>query len=373
MTLLHEILEKEYEPFTGRAHSDLIYNTDYVGVEIEAEQVQLPPRFNPKFWAVDLDDSLRNDGREFKFRTGLAGTDIVGAINELNSEDKKIIHSFNDRCSNHVHVDVRDLNADQLRIMLINWLFFEPLLFQSYIAPQRRANNFCVPLSLNPSKVRRIGQAFNTPGVRPIHALKQIVNDHCSKYDAVNLLSVYNFGTVEFRVFPGAMDRTSLLQMINFCLLFKDLGRKMIVPKFVGGVDPVKQFNRYTGEVFRELHARYNNFNMQASPEIVRQAYINLALMHTTAPIKFPRSKTLGTTQKIFNKKVGHTAAFVIKELDKLDATVQAARPSPPNRARRRPFSTAPEMRQRRPTITPIDAWASMGVGTNAGDTEGEG
>lgn len=164
----------------------------FAGVEYEIESVQdILSLDGPYKFQVENDNSLRNNGHEFK--TGpLSFERALESFNFLHKRIHLGKNAFSDRTSIHVHVNVGHLSSDQAKNFILTYALLEPLFFR-FVGKQRETNIFCVPLNYTclPSYY---ASAF------PVMVSKW------HKYTAFNVLPVKNFGTFEFRHLGGTGD-----------------------------------------------------------------------------------------------------------------------------------------------------------------------
>ena len=117
------------DPRTNKTNDLLIDSTVYVGVEIEVEGLEnygaCP--FLSNYWIKKKDGSLRNYGAEFV--TGMEfegryvpirGDDLIVALKDWERWVDHYTLSVGDppevghRTSNHIHIDVRDLDKEEI-------------------------------------------------------------------------------------------------------------------------------------------------------------------------------------------------------------------------------------------------------------------
>lgn len=173
-----------------------------------------------KHWYIVRDNSLRN-GSEFIFNNPKKGKDIIEALdnmslffNTYNSEINKL--KVSDRCSIHVHLDIRDINEERLNRFLICYILVERLLFR-YVNPARLKNNYCRPIVDSTFKFV-LADLLDKSNYSTV---LQIIRNTCDKYSALNLLPMATFGSVEFRHHQGTYDMKELLDWINIIISIK--------------------------------------------------------------------------------------------------------------------------------------------------------
>jgi hypothetical protein len=141
---------------------------------------------------IETDDSLRNNGREFKsppsnFDKTIKTFDNLFASLKLGKEP------FSERTSTHVHVNVSHLSLNAARQLVLTYALLEPVLF-AFVGKARQDNIYCVPLNYTylPSTYKL---AFDG------------LHGKWHKYTAFNILPASTLGTVEFRHLYGTKDK----------------------------------------------------------------------------------------------------------------------------------------------------------------------
>ena len=166
----------------------------YMGIELEIEGWQWSTGTVPGF-SVHNDNSLRNNGLEWiTYPTKLRHMEHL-----LSTFFKKFPvtqDNYSERCSTHVHVNVQDFTPTQLTTLVLVYQLVERLMFR-FVGNDRDSNIFCVPWY----------QAGNTYEL--VERLKNFDANHIhqwQKYTALNLLTVEQKGTVEYRHLEGTGD-----------------------------------------------------------------------------------------------------------------------------------------------------------------------
>lgn len=178
---------------------DLPMSDKYIGIEIEAENIKLPNEFlkqNLAYWTPTTDGSLRNYGTEF-VSIKLRGLDIKLALQEIAEIFSKynITPDYSERTSVHIHADARALTIPQLRTLILTYLAAEPYIFK-WIGHGREDNSYCVPFYKNPRGIRSLGRLFSVSANS--RELKDVVGG-AYKYEAMNIRSIMEKGSIEFR------------------------------------------------------------------------------------------------------------------------------------------------------------------------------
>jgi hypothetical protein len=207
---------------TNKKHKDLC-SIDYVGVEVEVEDAPITnvPGKLRNYMVMENDGSLRNDGREFKFRGPLAGSDVVLALSLLQDLLSSTNATCNDRTGLHVHVDVRDLTPQQLVSFVILYLIFEDVLFE-ICGKDRETNIFCSSVSSCEGAIEQLVDIVSEDRLKDGYAF---VGQDQAKYTSVNIQNIPRLGTVEFRGHKGTYDTSEILLWINLLLSMKCFAR----------------------------------------------------------------------------------------------------------------------------------------------------
>ena len=195
----------------------LIVGTHLAGVEIELENLAIDhPSF--RYWTAKSDGSLRNHGMEFVCSHPWGGVDLYNAAVEIdgflfgnNPEDTW-------RCSTHVHIDVRDMTAAQVKKMILAYVFFERVLFKCS-GWHRYKNNFCVALGFAQGQLEDLGNWWADSDAVFLNNL----TGRWDKYTAINFLPMSHFGSIEFRLGEAKWHKGQLIRLTNRFLSLKEV------------------------------------------------------------------------------------------------------------------------------------------------------
>lgn len=215
--LVGDIFGRPADRSTLASHP-MVVGTNRVGVEIELENITTNISRHSVYWQQIYDGSLRNNGAEFIFRGPFGGKDLFNAMVEIDTHLHKLNPDDSQRCSTHVHVDVRDMTVTQLKRMLLIYTVYERVLFQCS-GWQRYRNNFCVALGFAQSMMKVLSRNWNR---RDQDFLSQVTSQW-DKYTAMNLLPISDKGSVEFRISEAKWRKGQLLRLCNRFLSLKEL------------------------------------------------------------------------------------------------------------------------------------------------------
>lgn len=185
-----------------------------MGLEFEYEGCAGIPygqAFGP--YTTKEDGSLRNYGCEFVFTQPLFGKDLENAIVYMADFAQQKKFQVTSRCSVHAHMDVRELEAEQLMTLLLLYAVYEDM-FYRFVGDDRRDGNFCVPW-------HRAGGEIGS-------YLRFMVSDSketniasyrkLQRYSGLNLASLPKYGSIEFRHLGGSTDKHRVKDWLN-CIM----------------------------------------------------------------------------------------------------------------------------------------------------------
>lgn len=218
------------DPYRYQPDQRLVLPACRLGVEFEFEGVglhrlELLKEGWTKYWQAKPDRSLHDQGMEYVFADPLWGIDAVTAVEKLCewAASKKFKASM--RTGLHVHVDVRDMDHDQLARLNILYALFERAVYR--LAGNNRDNNvFCLPWYKADHMVGHVSK-INTPNTDIRSASEALANE---KYGGLNLDTLARFGSVEFRHALATTDAEWVIRWINVCLSFKKAAQKLDMP-----------------------------------------------------------------------------------------------------------------------------------------------
>lgn len=173
------------------------------GLEVEAERYH-PDNWTPdakalkKFWKLDKDGSLRNNGVEFISAGAIDAGSVPDAISAL-YRTTRTKWQPSVRTGIHVHANCLGRSMADLRKIAAYYAFAEPVLFD-LAGANREENIYCVPWYRAPEEAEAVlaaiqyieGDNNNLGAVRAMWA------ESC-KYSAMYFGPLATYGTIEFR------------------------------------------------------------------------------------------------------------------------------------------------------------------------------
>lgn len=227
---IKKLKHKRYESTTTINNPYIFINDScLIGLEIEIENI-INSTYNDLmglYWTETEDNSLRNNGKEYK-SIPLRAKQIPYAIEHLKTIlfNTNIDANFSNRCSVHVHLNVRDFTIEQLACFVILYCIFEKHFF--HIAGTKREDNiFCVPL-WNIQNIPTIEQLNNS-----------FIYTQWHKYLALNCGCIFGssdntaFGTIEFRHLYGTLNTNILYPWINSIIALREASYKYKLSKLI--------------------------------------------------------------------------------------------------------------------------------------------
>jgi len=127
----------------------------------------------------------------------------------------------NDSCGIHVHVDASPFNANTLRNITNIMASKEDLIYKALQVTVARQHRWCKPVDA------RFLEELNRRKPKTLHEVSRIwynggdrssVHYDDSRYHCLNLHSVFQKGTVEFRLFNSTTHAGKIKAYIQFCL-----------------------------------------------------------------------------------------------------------------------------------------------------------
>lgn len=173
-------------------------------------------------WKVVSDASLSGPNAFELVSPILEGVDGLCQVNTVGKVLTALGAKVNKSCGLHVHVDARDITAEQMKRVCKMWMKYESC-FDAVVPESRRDNMYCRGIR---SKFQSLEQAFDAiDGARNIAGLRAVMNGTDSfraRYHKLNLESLVRHGTVEFRQHSGTVDADKMLNWVELVTAFID-------------------------------------------------------------------------------------------------------------------------------------------------------
>lgn len=201
------------------AELPIVDNTTYVGIEIEIEDIyhlQNVENLKP-IWTHKEDGSLRNNGMEF-VSNPVKGSNIQKALEQLYRYFDEYHRgcSFSERTGIHVHINARDIKIPNLVTFISLYSILEECLFD-FAGRHRAENLFCVPLN----STATLKEALKGKNKQQFGDWLYAILHSSDKYSALNIKTLFTFGTFEFRHLDGTHDWKKIYTWIRLLLSIK--------------------------------------------------------------------------------------------------------------------------------------------------------
>lgn len=157
--------------------------------------------------------------------SGIGGLSLLVKNTELLSNDFYL--QSDEHCSFHVHVNVSDLEVQQLAAVLTHWLKYEAV-FMDSVPLHRKNNQFCQFIGLTDKIL-----SFN---VLPAYSLVKFFQD---KYYSANTYHYNNNKklTIEFRISEATFDPFFVKNWVNLLIRFVEVSKDKPLPSIYNPQD----------------------------------------------------------------------------------------------------------------------------------------
>lgn len=237
---LSRILNKPKGISSFASDTRWVLPTQLIGYEVEYEGVKdryLPDHSYANHFQYHREGSLRDNGAEYVFSQPLFGADAWNAISWLVEWAKQNQWKCTKRTGIHIHIDVRDLEVDQLSGMSLLYAAVEPILYQ-WIGGDRETSHFCIPLYkaddalLKVCSIVRQAYADEVSGSNNAAKISESLAEE--RYAGFNVNSLAKFGSLEYRQLATTHDIQKIEDWINILMSLKAAAYKL--PRSDGAV-----------------------------------------------------------------------------------------------------------------------------------------
>lgn len=158
----------------------------------------------------------------------LSGAEGLAEINRfLSTFVPKLGGYVNDSCGGHVHIGAKDLLqgterqvANKFIIGLLTAQKFTPLL-RALVPEERRYSDWAEPVSVDPVNIgSSLSNAREDVESARMHVANLINLFASDRYKTINFKSLYDKGTIEFRIFDGTLNYSLIEQRVKFGTAF---------------------------------------------------------------------------------------------------------------------------------------------------------
>jgi hypothetical protein len=238
-----------------------------VGIEIEVEGINgnagyddhgdYTPQWEEirRGWLSKEDGSLRNGGIEYITLIGIRAGEALAHLKGLDKFIQEQRNSkFSFRCGLHIHLDVSEHTLEELYKVCVVYSVLEDLLF--LVSGGRRENKFCVAVLDSYTIVPKV-----------IHYGHEKKWDHLeatlaegTKYMAMNLLPIRQFGSIEFRHHYGTSDPDQIRRWMTILSDVVEGSRSLKVEELEAALIEVNTTSEYEKLVKYLLPHSYKEF-----------------------------------------------------------------------------------------------------------------
>lgn len=209
------------------------------------------------YWVIKPDGSV-------------AGGEVVSPI--LDEDDMQSVITVievmeaycesDEHCGIHIHVDASEMTFQNIRNLALETYNIEDILFD-YCGVRRKRNTYCSPM--DKSMAERISKA---------KTLDEIIDCYDSKYYGLNLLSIREHGTIEFRYFGAHF---SPLLVIGYVFLTLGAVKRAISKDYNVHICPPEKQAPKTGDRIRRRFLYSWCDLKKAFPEELREPFLTIA------------------------------------------------------------------------------------------------
>ena len=204
-----------------------------VGIEIEVEGAGLPDK-KFRFWKTTVDGSLRGESLEYVTKGPVQRENVFAALNELNIEfaKKQSVLNFSFRTSVHTHINVLDMEVEELLTLIYIYYLFEEALI-TYAGPERKGNRFCLRLRDSEALIDLIVNLFKNNGhMLKVKSAQNEAENYGEqvRYGSLNLASILKFGSLEIRALRGTSDPQIIIPWVETLLNMREFAIKFGSP-----------------------------------------------------------------------------------------------------------------------------------------------
>lgn len=225
----------------------ILHPSALVGIEIEVENIDSVANTD-YYWQGKEDGSLRNNGAEFA-SIPLRARQAEFALDYLNKSLTEFNEpEFSNRTSVHVHLNVRDMTWDQIKVLVITYAMYERHFFHQ-AGTRRESSIFCVPLykshQLRNFLQNEVGSVKSWHKYNAINLGTILGSDSCSK-----------FGTIEFRHLFGTMDTHFIVNWINQILCLRQEVLNITLPNLLEKLRRINTTSEYFAD-YKRIFGQY--------------------------------------------------------------------------------------------------------------------
>lgn len=182
-----------------------------IGFEIEVEGSNLP-RDIPG-WRITHDGSLKGEALEYVLRRAETYEGFIKCLDDFfryTDKNSGVIINDSVRAGIHLHINIQHLTVTQLINFIVLSLIFEDLLIE-YCGESRTGNLFCL---------RSVDAEWVLKVLQDVLVARNfmLLNNDDIRYCFINLKSILDHGSLEFRSLPTKPDKSYLRNWVDIIL-----------------------------------------------------------------------------------------------------------------------------------------------------------
>lgn len=206
-----------------------IFNTQVTGNSSQRAPKFITDNLNRKWQivhdgSINIQNSIFEAGEKVELVSPICGYDDIETIQKIVRKLKQKGAMVNSSCGVHIHINASTHNAKTLRNITNIMASKEDLIYKALKVSVSRENRYCKKVD------KRFLEELNRKKPKTLNELSRIWysgypgNDesddhyHDSRYHCLNLHSVFEKGTIEFRLFNGTLHAGKIKAYIQFCL-----------------------------------------------------------------------------------------------------------------------------------------------------------
>ena len=184
-----------------------------------------------KIWKIVRDSSIRIENTVPIYEEDMYKNELVSPI--CNLCDIKTVRKMvnlitnngglvNDSCGLHVHVGAEIHDLKSIPNMTIFWIVHQQLFINHFNTTQKSLERYCkiLPTKLKENLLNYDNLSFEDFKKIWYQGYDDVPSRYNkSRYQTLNLNSLFTIGTAEFRIGKGSLDMKYIVEYIKFCLL----------------------------------------------------------------------------------------------------------------------------------------------------------
>lgn len=243
-----------------------------VGIEIEMEGKGLVR--GPAGWETTSDGSLRGESCEWVLTRPVTEADSYVLLDRLQKHlvDHGTKLSPSDRCGVHIHINVQEMDVDDVFKFCILYLVLENLLVE-WCGEDREGNLFCLRAEDAEYLIQCLLRA------KQKGTFKQAVHEDI-RYASMNITSLIKYGSLEFRALRTPADFNRIKTWIKMLLAIKRASYNYKSTEEIIEFISMKGGRTFLRTIFGELYNELNTTNLNnriidAARRVQDVAYVN--------------------------------------------------------------------------------------------------